>query len=153
MRSAPILPSLSLSHRCGRSFSRLSLVFLSARYSLGRGLCGASAGCGQGKVRSFFFAAFILHRHARCVRKIIGGAQGKDAKRIKCSAVISDVDGTLVTNEKVPTERTKAAAAALRGKWNTFFNYQQPTTGWLAHVDRTPRHYRADCRLASQAHR
>jgi HAD superfamily hydrolase (TIGR01484 family) len=28
--------------------------------------------------------------------------------------VISDVDGTLVTNEKVLTERTKAAAAALR---------------------------------------
>ena len=33
---------------------------------------------------------------------------------IKCSAVISDVDGTLVTNEKVLTERTRAAAAALR---------------------------------------
>ena len=33
---------------------------------------------------------------------------------VKCSAVISDVDGTLVTNEKVLTERTRAAAAALR---------------------------------------
>ena len=36
------------------------------------------------------------------------------SRQIKCSAVISDVDGTLVTNEKVLTERTKAAAAALR---------------------------------------
>ena len=36
------------------------------------------------------------------------------SRPIKCSAVISDVDGTLVTNEKVLTERTKAAAAALR---------------------------------------
>ena len=33
---------------------------------------------------------------------------------VKCSAVISDVDGTLVTNEKALTERTRAAAAALR---------------------------------------
>ena len=31
------------------------------------------------------------------------------SRPIKCSAVISDVDGTLVTNEKVLTERTKAA--------------------------------------------
>jgi hydroxymethylpyrimidine pyrophosphatase-like HAD family hydrolase len=30
---------------------------------------------------------------------------------VKCSAVISDVDDTLVTNEKVVTERTRAAAA------------------------------------------
>ncbi len=36
------------------------------------------------------------------------------SRPIKCSAVISDVDGTLVTNEKVLTERTRAAAAALR---------------------------------------
>ncbi len=36
------------------------------------------------------------------------------SRPVKCSAVISDVDGTLVTNEKVLTERTKAAAAALR---------------------------------------
>jgi len=50
------------------------------------------------------------------------------SRLIKCSAEISDVDGTLVTNEKVLTERTKAAAAALRGKWNNFFNYQQPAT-------------------------
>jgi hydroxymethylpyrimidine pyrophosphatase-like HAD family hydrolase len=30
---------------------------------------------------------------------------------VKCSAVISDVDDTLVTDEKVLTERTRAAAA------------------------------------------
>jgi len=36
------------------------------------------------------------------------------SRPIKCSAVISDVDGTLVTNEKALTERTRAAAAALR---------------------------------------
>ena len=34
--------------------------------------------------------------------------------RCRPAAVISDVDGTLVTNEKVLTERTRAAAAALR---------------------------------------
>jgi hydroxymethylpyrimidine pyrophosphatase-like HAD family hydrolase len=36
------------------------------------------------------------------------------SRPVKCSAVISDVDGTLVTNEKALTERTRAAAAALR---------------------------------------
>ena len=32
----------------------------------------------------------------------------------KCSAVISDVDGTLVTDDKILTTRTKAAVAALQ---------------------------------------
>jgi hypothetical protein len=55
----------------------------------------------------------------------------------KCSVVISDVDGTLVTNEKVLTGRTKAAAAAL------FFNYQQRDEtshyfGNCAHTGTTP---------------
>jgi len=34
----------------------------------------------------------------------------------KCSAVISDVDGTLLTDDKILTGRTKAAAAELRSK-------------------------------------
>jgi len=32
----------------------------------------------------------------------------------KCSAVVSDVDGTLVTEDKVLTSRAQAAVAALR---------------------------------------
>jgi len=32
----------------------------------------------------------------------------------KCSAVISGIDGTLVTDDKILTTRTKAAVAALR---------------------------------------
>ena len=32
----------------------------------------------------------------------------------KCSAVISDVDGTLVTEDKMLTSRAQAAVAALR---------------------------------------
>jgi hypothetical protein len=47
----------------------------------------------------------------------------------KCSAVISDVDGTLVTNEKVLTGRTKD-----RRSGAYFFNYQlrDETTHYFA---------------------
>jgi hydroxymethylpyrimidine pyrophosphatase-like HAD family hydrolase len=38
----------------------------------------------------------------------------------KCSAVISDVDGTLVTDEKVLTSRAVSAAAELRANGITF---------------------------------
>ena len=38
----------------------------------------------------------------------------------KCSAVISDVDGTLLTDDKSLTERTKAAVAALRSNGIVF---------------------------------
>ena len=38
----------------------------------------------------------------------------------KCSAVISDVDGTLVTNDKILTARSQAAVAKLRASGKVF---------------------------------
>jgi HAD superfamily hydrolase (TIGR01484 family) len=40
--------------------------------------------------------------------------------RFKCSAVISDVDGTLVTNEKILTAPTQAAVAKLHANGIAF---------------------------------
>jgi len=42
------------------------------------------------------------------------------SRPIKCSAVISDVDGTLVTDDKILTARTVVAAAALRANGMLF---------------------------------
>jgi hypothetical protein len=64
------------------------------------------------------------------------------SRPIKCSAVISDVDGALVTNEKVPTERTETAAAALRANGIIFsiISSRPPRgLGMLIHPSASPR--------------
>jgi Cof subfamily protein (haloacid dehalogenase superfamily) len=45
---------------------------------------------------------------------------------LKCSAVISDVDGTLVTAEKVLTTRAVAAVSGVAGGRNRFRDHQRP---------------------------
>ena len=65
-------------------------------------------------------------KRMRCWRGMAEAGEASKAKRrptvmsrerpspFKCSAVISDVDGTLVTDDKILTPRAQAAAAALR---------------------------------------
>ncbi len=65
----------------------------------------------------------------------------------KISAVVSDVDGTLVTDDKILTARAQAAVAELRATRNHFYHHQQPTTARLAHVGRPAADHDADRRL------
>ncbi len=43
----------------------------------------------------------------------------------KCSAVISDVDGTLVTEDKILTSRAQVGRGRIARKRNRFFDYQR----------------------------
>ena len=52
----------------------------------------------------------------------------------KCSAVISDVDGTLVTDDKVLTRRCPGGRCGTARERNRFFDYQQPAASRLAHA-------------------
>ena len=52
----------------------------------------------------------------------------------KISTLVSDVDGTLVTDDKVLTARTQAAVAKLHACGIKFCNHQQPTTSRLGHA-------------------
>ena len=63
----------------------------------------------------------LLARDGRCWRAVHGDddgrlvmSQSRGRSPFKCSAVISDVDGTLVTDDKMLTARAQAAVAQLR---------------------------------------
>ena len=65
----------------------------------------------------------------------------------KCAAVISDVDGTLVTDDKILTARTKAAVAELRANGIHFsIISSRPPRGLRMLVD-VPWHRCSGCRL------
>jgi Cof subfamily protein (haloacid dehalogenase superfamily) len=52
--------------------------------------------------------------------KVVSVVSSARPSRFKCSAVVSDVDGTLVTNEKILTAPTQAAVAKLHAKGIAF---------------------------------
>ncbi len=61
----------------------------------------------------------------------------------KCSAVISDVDGTLVTDDKVLTRTRPGGCGGTARQRYHFFDYQQPAAPWPAHAARAARNQTA----------
>ena len=85
---------------------------------------------------------------------------GARALPFKCSAVVSDVDGTLVTDDKILTVRARAAVGAAARQRNCLFDYQQPAAPRAAHAARASWHHdagrrlqwRSDCDVRSCGH-
>ena len=56
------------------------------------------------------------------------------AEKRKISLVLADVDGTLVTEEKVLTERAQKAVQCAAKRWHPFRHNQRPATARHGHA-------------------
>ena len=65
----------------------------------------------------------------------------------KCSAVISDVDGTLVTDEKILTPENAGCGGGGAHKRHNFFDHQQQTAARVADADNGSRYHARNCRV------
>jgi ribonucleotide monophosphatase NagD (HAD superfamily) len=52
----------------------------------------------------------------------------------KISLVLADVDGTLVTEEKVLTQRAQKAVSALQKRWHSFCNNKRSAAARHGHA-------------------
>jgi hypothetical protein len=66
--------------------------------------------------------------------KSIVGAETVSGQRNIC-LLLADVDGTLVTKDKVPTAAAKAAARELLHAGIAARRYQRPAATWHEHAD------------------
>ena len=67
----------------------------------------------------------------------------------KISLVLADVDGTLVTAEKVLTSRAEAAVKALQDRRHRLCDYQRPAAARHGDVDRSVGSANPGCRLST----